>query len=360
MIEVDFCGLTFRNPVLPAAGPPGRDGAALRRCAEGGAGGLVTKTISVAGARVPTPNMAAVRGAFLNAELWSELSPQAWLEHELSLARATGLPLIVSLGYSADEIATLVPQFAPWADAFELSTHYIGDDPEPMMRAVQAAKAATDRPVWVKLSPFRDVQRAAAAAQAAGADGLVAINSFGPAMAIDLESGLPVMGGEHGYGWMSGPAIRPLAVRCIFDIARTVDLPVIGVGGVNSGDDAIELIMAGAYAVQVCTAAILRGPTVLGQIAAEIAAWLTAHGYTSPTQIRGLALRRWHERHVRFERVPPHYDPARCIGCGRCAASCVYGAIQMDDNKAVLSESMCYGCGLCVTRCPSAALTMAR
>jgi len=132
------------------------------------------------------------------------------------------------------------------------------------------------------------------------------------------------------------------------------------VGGVNSGADAIELIMAGAYAVQVCTAAILRGPAVLGQIAAEMAAWLTAHGYTSPTQIRGLALRRWHERHVRFERVPPRYDPARCIGCGRCAASCVYGAIQMDDNKAVLSESMCYGCGLCVTRCPSAALTMAR
>lgn len=358
MIKVNFCGLTFRNPVLPAAGPPGRNGAALRRCAQGGAGGLVTKTISVGGARVPTPNMAAVRGAFLNAELWSELPPTAWLERELPVARATGLSLIVSLGYSAEEIAALVPRFAPWADAFELSTHYIGDTPDPMIRAVQAAKAHTDRPVLVKLSPFRDVQRAAEAAQLAGADGLVAINSFGPAMAIDLESGRPVMGGERGYGWMSGPAIRPLAVRCVFDIARTVDLPVMGVGGVNSGADAVELIMAGAHAVQVCTAAILRGPAVLGQIADELAAWLTAHGYGSVGEIRGLALRRYTERQVRFDPVPPRYDPQACIGCGRCAQSCVYEAIQLVAQKAVLDESRCAGCGLCVTRCPSAALRM--
>lgn len=365
MTEVDFCGLTLRNPVLPAAGPPGWNGAALQRCAEGGAGGLVTKTISVAGARVPAPNMAAVRGTFLNTELWSEMPPDVWLERELPLARAAGLPLIVSLGYSAGDIAALVPKFAPWADALELSTHYIGDDPQPMVSAIRAAKGAADMPVLVKLSPFRDVQRAAHAAQQAGADGIVAINSFGPTMAIDVESGLPLMGGESGYGWMSGPAIRPLAVRCIFDIARTVDLPVMGVGGVGSGIDAIELMMAGASAVQVCTAAILRGPSVLGKIAGEIDAWLDAHGYASPGEVRGLALRRWQTRQVRSEHLPPRYQRDKCIGCGRCAQSCVYGAICMPDGlsdrpdkKAVLTESLCYGCGLCATRCPSGALTM--
>lgn len=358
MIAVDFCGLTLRNPVLPAAGPPGWNGEALRRCAEGGAGGLVTKTISVAGARVPTPNMAAVRGAFLNSELWSEMPPQDWLERELPLTRAAGLPLIVSLGYSAEDIAALVPQFAPWADAFELSTHYIGDDPQPMVGAIRAAKDNAGVPVLVKLSPFRDVQRAAHAAREAGADGIVAINSFGPTMAVDVESGLPVMGGASGHGWMSGPAIRPLAVRCVWDIARAVDLPVMGVGGVSSGVDAIELIMAGASAVQVCTAAILRGPAVLGKIAGEIEAWLDAHGYTSLDEVRGLALRRWPERQVRTEHVPPRYERDRCIGCGRCAQSCVYQAISVPDKKAVLDESLCYGCGLCATRCPSGALMM--
>lgn len=358
MTEVDFCGLTLRNPVLPAAGPPGWNGEALRRCAEGGAGGLVTKTISVAGAHVPTPNMAAVRGAFLNTELWSELPPQVWLEHELPLARATGLPLIVSLGYRAEDIAALVPQFTPWADAFELSTHYIGDDPQPMVSAIRTAKDNTDAPVLVKLSPFRDVQRAARAAWEAGVDGIVAINSFGPTMAIDVERGLPLMGGSSGYGWMSGPAIRPLAVRCLFDIARAVDLPLMGVGGVSSGVDAIELIMAGASAVQVCTAAILRGPTALGQIASEIETWLGAHGYTSLNEIRGLALRRWQERQVRTGHIPPVYERDKCIGCGRCAQSCVYQAIFVRDKKAVLDESLCYGCGLCATRCPSGALAM--
>jgi len=357
-LEVEFCGLRFNNPVLPAAGPPGWNGAALRRCAEGGAGGLVSKTLSVQGARVPTPNMAFVRNAFLNTELWSEMSPRQWVLREFVIARKTGLPLIVSLGYSAEDIATLAPMVAPFADAVELSTHYIGDDPQPMVDAIQAAKAALDVPVLVKLSPFRDVAVAARAAQDAGVDGIVAVNSFGPVMSIDVESGVPVMGSENGYGWLSGPAIRPLAVRCIFDIARAVDVPVMGVGGVSRGEDAIELMMAGASVVQVCTAAILKGPSVYGVIAAEIDAWLDEHGYASPGDICGLALRRLQGREVRYAHLPPEYDGQACIGCGRCEQSCVYQAIQVVEKKAILSPERCHGCGLCVTRCPTRALTL--
>ena len=357
-LQVKFCGLEFENPVLPAAGPPGWNGEALRRCAEGGAGGLVSKTISVDGARVPTPNMASVRGAFLNTELWSEIPPRQWVLRECVMARATGLPFIVSLGYSAKEIAALAPMFRPFADAFELSTHYIGDDAGPMVDAIQAAKSAVDVPVFVKLSPFRDVTSAAQAAQKAGADGIVAINSFGPTMAIDVETGAPVMGSQSGYGWMSGPAIRPLAVRCIFDIACAVDLPIMGVGGVSHGVDAIELIMAGASVVQVCTAGILRGASVYGKIASEMDNWLDAHGYAGVNDIRGLAVARKQAHRVRHEHVPPDYDSAKCNGCTRCVQSCVYQAIHMQDDKAVLVQDRCYGCGLCATRCPTRALTM--
>ena len=358
-LSVEICGIRFPNPVLPAAGPPGRDGRALLACAEGGAGGLVAKTVSVEPAVVPTPNMAEIPHGFLNAELWSELSIERWLAHEYPLAQSAGLPLIVSLGYSASDIAALAPRVAPYADALELSTHYIGEDPRPMMDAIRAAKDATDVPVFAKLSPLgREMRRAAELAQEAGADGIAAINSFGPCMAIDVESGMPVMGSESGYGWLSGPALKPLAVRCVFDLARTVDLPILGVGGVSRGIDAIEMLMAGASAVQVCTAAILRGPSVFGKIAAEIDAWLDAHAKSSVVEIVGLAQRRWPTHRFRADAVPPVVDVRLCNGCGLCETSCPYDAIHVIDGVARLDAAMCAGCGLCVTRCRPRAISL--
>ena len=154
-LTVEIAGLKFRNPVLPAAGPPVRDGERIRRCVEGGAGGIVTKTISVKAADplIPRPHMAEVKGGFLNMELWSELPPEAWFERELKIARevtkAAGVPLIVSIGYKAEEISWLVENADKYADAYEISVHYIGKDPTPMMEAVKAAKK-TGKPVFLK------------------------------------------------------------------------------------------------------------------------------------------------------------------------------------------------------------------
>jgi len=359
-ISVNICGLHFKNPVLPAAGPPVWNGEAMKRCAAGGAGGLVSKTVSVKPAIVPTPNMAEIRGGFLNTELWSELPVEQFIEREYPLAKETGLPLIISLGYSAADIAKLAPRVAPFADALELSTHYIGDDPRPMQEAIKAAKESAGVPVFVKLSPFRDIHRAAEAAAKAGADGIAAINSYGPCMGVDIETGRPLMGSHDGYGWMSGPMLKPLALRCVFDVARTVELPIFGVGGISRGEDAIEFFMVGAHAVQVCTAAILRGPKVFGQIAQEISDWLDAHGYTSLEEIRGLTHRRLAEHKFRTHHVPPLLDVEKCTGCRLCEQSCVYGAITVPspDKVAVLEKSLCYGCGLCVTRCRPGALTL--
>jgi len=154
-LSVTIAGLTLKNPVLPAAGPPVWNGEAMKACAAGGAGAIVSKTVSVRPAVVPTPNMAEIPGGFLNTELWSELPVEQFIEREYPLAKETGLPLIISIGYTAEEIAELAPRVRPFADALELSTHYIGDDPTPMVEAIRAAKAAVDVPVFVKLSPFR-------------------------------------------------------------------------------------------------------------------------------------------------------------------------------------------------------------
>jgi len=353
-LSVEICGLRFPNPVLTAAGPPVRDGAAMLACARGGAGGLVSKTISVAAAVVPTPNMAEIPHGFLNAELWSELPPERWIETEYAMARTAGLPLIVSLGYSADDIASLAPRVRPFADAVELSTHYIGEDPAPMVAAIRAAKDALDVPVFVKLSPLgREMARAATLAQVAAADAVVAINSFGPCLSIDIETGLPWMGGPDGEGWLSGPALKPLALRCVRDVARAVDIPVIGCGGVSRGTDVIEMAMAGAWAVQVCTAAILRGPAVFGKIAAEAGAWLAAHGHTSLADVRGLTLRL---NEPGRGLAAPLVDLTLCNGCGLCELSCTADAIHVVDKKAIVDEELCTFCGLCLTRCRPGAL----
>jgi dihydroorotate dehydrogenase subfamily 1 len=348
-LTTEVCGLRFRNPILPAAGPPVRDGAAMLACAAGGAGGLVSKTISTRAAQPPTPNMAEIAHGFVNTELWSELRPEQWLETEYALARTSGLPLIVSLGYTAEEIAQLAPKVAPFADAVELSTHYIGEDPEPMIGAIRAARAALDVPVLVKLSPHgHEMAEAARVAADAGANGIVAINSFGPVLSLDIETAMPRLGGPNGYGWISGPALKPLAVRCVRDIARAVDLPVIGVGGVSHGTDVVEMLMVGASAVGVCTAAILRGPSVFGRLAAELDRWLDGHGYKAARDIIGLATTRaW----PAGELAPPVIDDAACNGCEICVTACVYGAIHVVGGRVALDGERCTRCGLCVTRC---------
>jgi dihydroorotate dehydrogenase (NAD+) catalytic subunit len=354
-VSVNLCGMHFPNPVMPAAGPPVKDGAMCQAAAKGGAGGIVTKTISVKPADVPRPCMAEIKGGFLNTELWSELPKEQWIEHEYKLAKATGLPVIVGLGYTAEQIAELAPLVKPYADALELSTHYVGNDISPIINALKAAKAAVDVPVFMKMSPHPNIHEIAQAVEAAGADGLVMINSFGPCLGIDIETGLPLMGSKEGYGWLSGAAIKPLALRCIYDAARVVKIPIIGVGGITNGYDVVEMFMAGAAAVQVCTEAILKGPNVYGKIVKELHDFLDSHGYASVDEIKGLTIRKMAERKFRTTPVVPTVDHAKCTKCGLCEISCVYNAISRGEQLKIDPEK-CFGCNLCVSRCKFKAL----
>lgn len=356
-LNIDILGMKFRNPIFTAAGPGTKDGNMCVNAARGGAGGIVTKTISLEAANVPRPCMAKTNSGFLNTELWSELSKEQWVSREYKKAKEANIPLIISMGYTADQISEVAKLIKPYADAVELSTHYVGTDVEPIINAMKAAKKVLDCPVFVKMSPHTDIQKIAKKLEYAGADGLVMINSLGPCMAIDIESGYPIMGSKTGYGWLSGTAIRPIAIRNIYDASKEVKIPIIGVGGVASGKDAVEMLMAGASAVQVCTEAILKGTNIYGKIAEELKCFLDNNGYKDVNEIIGLTHRKEKERIFRTSPILPTIDNDKCTKCGQCKVSCVYEAIEIS-SRLNIDVNKCFGCGLCVTKCPRGALKM--
>src|SRR6056297_76453 len=358
-LKVEFAGIELDNPVMPAAGPPVKDAKAAKRAKNGGAGAIVTKTISTTAAKVPRPNMARIKGGFLNTELWSELTPEHWLEEEYPVIRELGLPVIAGIGYTKDQIRELAKKVEKYADALELSTHYLGDDTTPMEESIKAAKDEVDIPVFVKLSPQIDIPEFADAAEKAGADGIVLINSFGPTLDINPETGKPLMGSENAFGWLSGEAIFPLALRAVYQAANNVNIPVIGVGGIDSGIKVAKMFMAGASAVQVCTEAIVNGPHVYEKINNELNNFLDKNNYQSLKDIQNITAKVM-QKEANYDTIVPTVIKENCTTCGLCVTSCVYQAISFNESNdyIVIDSQKCEGCGLCITRCNFNALKL--
>ena len=351
---------------MPAAGPPVKDAKFMKQCIEGGCGGIVAKTISQQPAVVPRPCMIyREHNSMLNHELWSDMPWQEWLGKEYQEVKKAypNVPFIGSAGYNKEDIGFLAPKMVEaGADILELSIHYLGSDPTFMEESIKAAIRATGGkvPVFPKLSPnIPDIKEFARRAQAAGASGIVAINSVGPCLGIDVETGMPVTGGPNGYGWLSGEAVKPMALRCVFEIASAVDIPVIAVGGISSGLDAVEFIMAGASAVQVCTAAIYKGNSIYGKIAKEIEQFMVRKGYNTINDFKGLALKNNKLRKDKYLNPSvPVLLSEKCRKCGDCVKACIYGAVSMEKGKfPTFDPELCYGCGLCKSKCKYGALT---
>ena len=368
--SVTINGITFENPVLTAAGPNVRTGAMMTAAVRGGAGGVVSKTVSVRAARDERPTIRrTANGGLVSAETWSEIPIEQYL-NDLAEARDAGVPLVVSVGSRPEEVATLGQlierEITP--DAFEFSTRYTGRDVAPLVDVARSLRDAVRTPIWMKISPHGPDIATLATAAGPYVDGFVAINSYGPVLDFDPDDPVELLGNPDGSGWLSGPPIRPIALRIVQELVQMQEKPVVGVGGVSTGRDAVQFIMVGAHLIQVCTAAIRSGHDVYGRIADELGAWLDEHGHASVTEIRGRfpsgppRIDRQREMgavdEVRARRVIIAVDAERCTGCEACVGSCIHGALRMADKLAVVIPGNCIGCGYCIEGCRFGALTL--
>ena len=296
--------LSFRNPIILPSGTAGY-GHELEGVVDlDRVGGFVTKAVSVlprAGA--PAPRVAEFNGGMINAvglanpgvaAVCSDHLP--WLStHHRGTRRFANI-----IGFAVEEFPDIIARLdaslgdgkADALDGYELNVSCpntkaggveFGADPKSLAEVVRLSRAATRRPMFVKLSPtLSDIGAAAKIAADAGADGISVVNTI-PGLVIDLETRRPALG--FGSGGVSGPAILPVGVLATWKVANAVSLPIIGVGGVASADDALQYIVAGASLVGVGTAA-LRDPRTPERIVHGLEKWCATHGVTSLGAIR--------------------------------------------------------------------------
>ena len=297
-MSIRFLGKQLENPMVLASGVLGNSSSILERVHRCGCGLVTMKSIGPEprdGHKNPT--VVDLGQGMINAV---GLPTPGYLdmENEWSELADRDFPVIASVyGGSVDEyrkVAEFVSKKNP--DFIEINIScpnsekhgmIFGVNAQSSFDVVSAVKQSIDVPLIAKLTPQApDIAQIAKTCEDAGADAICAINTVGPGMVIDIESQTPILAFKK--GGLSGPMIKPIAVRCVYDIFDAIDIPIIGLGGVSTGEDAIEMVMAGASLVGIGTAVRYRGIEVFETVYQEMNDWLADHNLTLD-QIRGAA-----------------------------------------------------------------------
>ncbi|AVS98115.1 NAD-dependent dihydropyrimidine dehydrogenase subunit PreA [Paracidovorax avenae] len=390
-IRSDFLGIRSPNPFWLASAPPTDKEVNVTRAFEAGWGGVVWKTlgedphvVNVNGPRYTTLMSQDRRVIGLNnIELITDRPLAVNLEEIRRVKRAwPDRAMIVSIMVPCVEESwkRILPMVEDTgADGIELNFGCphgmsergmgaaVGQVPEYIQMVTQWCKHYTHLPVIVKLTPnITDVRQPARAARAGGADAVSLINTINSIMGVDLErmAMSPNTGGWGSHGGYCGPAVKPIALNMVAEIARdaqTAGLPISGIGGVSTWRDAAEFIALGCGTVQVCTAAMVYGFKIVQDMCDGLSNFMDAQGYRTIEDFRGGAVptvKDWKELDLN------HVDKAvinqdACIQCGRCHVVCEdtsHQAItftqQGGARRFEVDESECVGCNLCVSICP--------
>ena len=319
-LSIEVNGMRFPNPFVLASGPPGTNGKVIRRSFELGWGGIVCKTISLDNSLVhnTVPRYGKLEGSggvkdvigFQNIELISDRPFDVWLPELRECKQAhPDRVLIASImeEHSRDRWLEIVERTQETGvDGFELNLSCphglperrmgaaMGQDPEIVAEVVGWVKEVSQIPVWAKMTPnITDITVPALAAVHAGADGISAINTILCTIGINLETfrPMPTVEGYSEPGGYSGRAVRPIALRLVMECARACQgVPVSGMGGIETAEDAVQFLLVGASTVQICTGAMLHGYGMIEGLLADLAAFLEAREMESVSELVGLSL----------------------------------------------------------------------
>lgn len=298
MLEVEICQIKMKNPTVLAAGVLGSTSASLNLVSRSGAGAVVTKSFGLEPNKgYPNPTTVEVEGGIINAIGLSNPGVDVFKEE---LKKLEGnVPQIASIyGSTPEEFSQIASKVDHMVDALELNVSCphamegcgasIGQDPNLTTQIVKSVKKSVKSPVIVKLTPnVTDIVEIAIAAESGGADALTLINSLGPGMRIDLETANPIL--SNRFGGMSGPAIKPVALRCVYQVSQAVKLPIMGVGGIMNYRDVVEFLYAGANCVQVGTAVMYHGMDVFREITSGLEKFMIRKGFHQVGEMVGLA-----------------------------------------------------------------------
>jgi len=380
-LSVELAGLHLRNPLILGAGPPGSSGELLKKMARGGAGAVVTKSIGVVPQKyVPRPRMFKIGNSLISTDPWSEKHYKEWFEKEIKIAKEGGVPIIASLQSMSEDpkedLEVLIPAAEEaGVDAIELSAFGsspntfkgigIGpiQSPDRTKEVVKAAKKLTGLPVIAKFIPeiwnFLDLIKAA---EDGGADAIALRDTVCPAIRYNIETGMPIVNRVKSK-WLaelSGPAILAVSLGYVTEAYRNTKLPIIGLGGVSNWESAVEMILAGATCVGICTAAIIYGPGIFKKITEGMEKYMEKKGYQTIQEFKGLGVRMLEREWSREEVLPlvSSVDVDTCTGCGICLKGCLYDAIRIENGKAIVDKEKCVGCGVCVSVCPVKAIKL--
>jgi dihydroorotate dehydrogenase (NAD+) catalytic subunit len=302
-LSVDVGSLKLKNPLLLASGILDQTAGSILKFLKNGAGGVTTKSISLESREgYSNPTLVEVEHGLLNAmglpnpgirEYGKEIKE---LKNALKKEGIAGTIIGSIVGKNEREFEELAKRMeATQVNAIELNLSCphakgygseLGSDPSEVKKITNRVRDVTTLPIWVKLPPIHQIVGVALAAQEEGADAIVAVNTV-KGMAIDLEIHKPIL--YNRIGGYSGPGIKPIGVRAVYEISKEVNIPVVGCGGITYGKDLIEYLMAGASAGEIGSAIYYRGMDVFKKISREASKWLQEHNYRSFKEIICLA-----------------------------------------------------------------------
>lgn len=390
-LSTTFAGITSPNPFWLASAPPTDKAVNVNRAFEAGWGGVVWKTLGEAGppvVNVHGPRYGALLSndrrllGFNNIELITDRDLELNLREIAEVKRRwPDRALVVSLMVPCNEASwkAILPRVEDTGcDGIELNFGCphgmsergmgaaVGQVPEYIQMVTAWCKQYSRLPVIVKLTPnITDIRHPARAAKAGGADAVSLINTINSIIGVDPYSltMTPSTGGMGSHGGYCGPAVKPIALNMVAEIARdplTAGIPISGIGGVGTWRDAVDYIALGAGNVQVCTAAMVYGFKIVQEMASGLSDYMDEMGFASVSQIVGRAVPTVSDwRYLNLNHVSKAViNQDKCIDCGRCHIACEDTSHQAifatKDGKRhfEVNEAECVGCNLCALVCP--------